>query len=355
MASTAVVRESSKREVCVLGTPSSYVCHCLLYFIFRRVPAHERFRSLAEPSVSEKPAASSAVELPLPPSYQLLAEKFRCTDTVVNMLQKRKETCTFDKLKQAVQDMTRKEFKQRNLAQMKTVSPAAFVFRQEKCIPGNYDIKRYEQYQLTVECNTSGSEMRTSLGITDLIKRRKNFHQALSAILMRRHQAYLSSLTPPLEIPEHEIRRWHPDFRLDAVPDVAESELPQPPFQESYSSASDVLKAAAGKLSAKVELALSSVAAAAGSREGEGEGAAPVVTEERKLNPSLNGVSEALLKKVSTLHDCTCACMFHCTLRIYNSTYLYIWTKHTCIRVCTCNIGWQSPKLPPPPCVCVCV
>lgn len=39
---------------------------------------------------------------------QVLEEKFRCTDTVVTMLQKRKEICTLDKLKQAVQEMTRR-------------------------------------------------------------------------------------------------------------------------------------------------------------------------------------------------------------------------------------------------------
>ena len=52
--------------------------------------------------------ASLSGDLPLPRTYQLLAEKFHCTDTVVNMLQKRQETCTFDKVKQAVQEMTRR-------------------------------------------------------------------------------------------------------------------------------------------------------------------------------------------------------------------------------------------------------
>ena len=39
---------------------------------------------------------------------QVLLEKFRCTDTVVTMLQKRRETCTFNKLKHAVEEMTRR-------------------------------------------------------------------------------------------------------------------------------------------------------------------------------------------------------------------------------------------------------
>ena len=39
---------------------------------------------------------------------QVLAEKFRCTDTVVTMLQKRREICTLEKLKQSVQEMSRR-------------------------------------------------------------------------------------------------------------------------------------------------------------------------------------------------------------------------------------------------------
>ena len=39
---------------------------------------------------------------------QVLLEKFRCTDTVVTMLQKRREICTFTKLKHAVEEMTRR-------------------------------------------------------------------------------------------------------------------------------------------------------------------------------------------------------------------------------------------------------
>ena len=38
----------------------------------------------------------------------MLLEKFRCTDTVVTMLQKRREICSFNKLKQAVEEMTRR-------------------------------------------------------------------------------------------------------------------------------------------------------------------------------------------------------------------------------------------------------
>ncbi len=50
----------------------------------------------------------SGNDLPLPKSYQVLAEQFRCTDVIVDMLRRRKETCTFSKLKKAVEDMSGK-------------------------------------------------------------------------------------------------------------------------------------------------------------------------------------------------------------------------------------------------------
>ena len=39
---------------------------------------------------------------------KVLLERFRCTDTVATMLQKRREICTFGKLKRAVEEMTRR-------------------------------------------------------------------------------------------------------------------------------------------------------------------------------------------------------------------------------------------------------
>ena len=47
-------------------------------------------------------------DLPLPQSYKDLSEKFHSTDTVVTMLQRRNEICTFLKLKKAVEVITRR-------------------------------------------------------------------------------------------------------------------------------------------------------------------------------------------------------------------------------------------------------
>lgn len=70
----------------------------------KEVPAYERFHTLAQPGAP----VASPVTLPLPYKYKALAEMFRCTDTVLNLLGQRKEKCTFPKLRDAVQQMSRK-------------------------------------------------------------------------------------------------------------------------------------------------------------------------------------------------------------------------------------------------------
>ena len=59
-------------------------------------PAYERYHALAQPPTSS---------LVLPYRYKVLAEIFRCLETVVVMLYNRKECIYFEKIKPAVQKM----------------------------------------------------------------------------------------------------------------------------------------------------------------------------------------------------------------------------------------------------------
>ena len=91
-----------------------YLYMYLHTFPLTRLPAYLKFRALVAPPTSTStpemplPPVTPPVELPLPCSYRLLEKKFHCTDTVVSMLQKRKELCTFEKLKVSVQEMSRR-------------------------------------------------------------------------------------------------------------------------------------------------------------------------------------------------------------------------------------------------------
>lgn len=44
-----------------------------------------------------------------------------------------------------------------------------------------------------------------------------------------------------MEFDRNELKRWHPNFMVDHVPDIIPTELPQPPNSERPASAKDVL------------------------------------------------------------------------------------------------------------------
>ena len=79
---------------------------------------------------------------------------------------------------------------------METVYPKAFIFRQEKNIPGVYDRKMYESYQLTVECNAredgreEGEKERVNavLDSSALLRRKKVFNKNLCEITRKHHK-----------------------------------------------------------------------------------------------------------------------------------------------------------------------
>lgn len=72
-------------------------------------------------------------------------------------------------------------------------------------------------------------------------------------------QDFLSNLNPSLSVDDDKIMRWHPKFHLDDVPDVDETDLPQPPVVKTYSSAHDVLEKARDMIAPRVCTCRSSV------------------------------------------------------------------------------------------------
>ncbi|KAJ3609996.1 hypothetical protein NHX12_022090 [Muraenolepis orangiensis] len=217
------------------------------------VPAYQRYHTLAQ---------DQAPGLSLPYHYRLLAEMFRSADTIVSMLYNRKETVTFAKVKQGVQDMMHKHFEQSHLGQIHTVFPRAYTFRQEKNIPTfNSSIKK-GSYQLTLEpvVNKDQNEAQPLLTASRLLERRRIFHQNLVFLVKQHHKTFLSSLVPALLVPEDKLTRWHPRFQLDVVPAVQSSHLPHPPQVDKLTSAQEVLDRARSLLTPKMEKALNCAA-----------------------------------------------------------------------------------------------
>lgn len=91
------------RDLCSVEISKMHLCDHMTYkisFHFReKLPAYQRYHTLAQ----DVPPG-----LALPFKYKVLSEMFRSLETIVGMLFNRSETVTFAKIKQGVQDMTRK-------------------------------------------------------------------------------------------------------------------------------------------------------------------------------------------------------------------------------------------------------
>ncbi|NWQ62433.1 CDT1 factor, partial [Neopipo cinnamomea] len=254
-------------------------------------PAYQRFHTLAQ----DLPPG-----LTLPYKFKVLAEMFRSLDTIAGMLFNRAETITFAKVKQGVQDMMRRQFEERHMGQIKAVYPTSYWLRQEKNIPTFGNGGKKSEYQLTLEPVVGEEEKvdgRPHLSASRLLERRKEFHRNLVNIVKQHHKAFLAALSPPMEVPEEKLTRWHPRFNVDDVPDISPVELPQPPQADRLSTAQEVLSTARGMLSPKMEKALANVALRT-AEAGAGEPVLSKAPSPASTSSALKGVSQALLDRI---------------------------------------------------------
>ncbi|XP_037797635.1 DNA replication factor Cdt1-like isoform X1 [Penaeus monodon] len=276
-----------------------------------KAPAHERFQHLVE-----KPSE----ELVLPYKYRFLKDMFRAVDTVVSLLHNRHEVITYSKLKPAVQEMMRRAFEERHLGQIKTVFPLAYIFKQErrnkaKNVASN-DVSK-GPYELTVTSNMDYKGVSASQNLMSkfncapadnfpkfrkmdsvvLVERRNIFHNSLIDFVRDHHAEFLMTLEPPISS-VGAIKRWHPEFALEDLPDIEEAALPQPPTMEKLETAKDVLEKAQDlfSLNHRLEKAVTEAAEKTPvpvAKTAPSLSAAPVST-----CIALKGVSSSLLEKI---------------------------------------------------------
>uniref|UniRef100_A0A8C5S547 Chromatin licensing and DNA replication factor 1 n=1 Tax=Laticauda laticaudata TaxID=8630 RepID=A0A8C5S547_LATLA len=249
-----------------------------------KVPAYQRFHTLAQ----DVPPG-----LLLPYKYNVLAEMFRSTDTIVAMMFNRLEAVTFAKVKQGVQEMTRKRFEERHLGQIKTVYPGSYILRQERNIPTFGGPGKQGTYQLTIEPELGTGEKLTA---SQLMERRSIFCKNLTARVKEHHKAFLASLDPPMVI-EDELTRWHPRFPVDEVPEIMPAELPQPPHMDRVTTAQEVLAKAQGMLTPKMEKALTNLALRTAGNSSPSTPQPPRPALPGTPN-SLRGISQSLVERV---------------------------------------------------------
>nr|CAB3229571.1 DNA replication factor Cdt1 [Phallusia mammillata] len=264
--------------------------------------AYSRFHTLAQ----EIPKG-----LALPFKYKILQEMFRSADTVIGMLFNRQETATWMKVQHSVKDMINKNFEKKDLGQIKHVFPEAYLYRQEKGIPTYSDHMKSSDYQLTLEPILDSEELELlenqakKLTSGMLVRRRHHFHLQLLDIVKSHHQAFLSSLDPSVTVENSKLRRWHPQFKVDQVPDIPLDDLPLPPDHEQKKcySAKEVLDKAKDRLTKKAVDALKKVAEKCVKtpdkvKEGCIEENNNVTPVKKTPKPAIKGVSKSLLDKI---------------------------------------------------------
>ncbi|KAL7010746.1 hypothetical protein ACKWTF_016861 [Chironomus riparius] len=202
-----------------------------------KAPAYERFQNLTE---------VGAPSLQLPFKYRYLLEVFKAVDTVCAMFFNRKEKITFKKMKPAVQRILRKNFFETHLAQIQKLMPNAFKYAQEKT--RNYgSTSKQDYYQLVIIPNIKSDNEEVSeliLSPQILIQRYRKMTDLLTDLVFAEHAKFLQTLDIPMTVTRRALKRWHPDFPLESVPDIEQGELPLPPNVERFSSAKDILSTA---------------------------------------------------------------------------------------------------------------
>ncbi|XP_041987368.1 DNA replication factor Cdt1 [Aricia agestis] len=268
-------------------------------------PAYIRHASLA----------SAPTSLPLPHHYRFLAELFRSMETVVALLYNRSEKITFTKLKPSIQEMLKRNFTEKYLSQIKHLVPDFYNFEVQKGKSFSNSANK-ESYELVISPNFPNDIKIMNPSV--LLERRRYFYNTLLQLVKKHHKQYLSTLDPPMDIPDSKLVRWHPEFELEKVPEVECAKLPEVPNAEKYSSAEDVLAKARElfKCNTKMERALEKLAQAKSRGLTDEEKAVTGLGDNSKvgnastqmsqpstsnitiLNPALRNLPAALLEKV---------------------------------------------------------
>lgn len=179
-------------------------------------------RSLSPPNLNSPPAKDRGLELPK--KYLQLATTFNHLETVITIMYNRQETCTFDKAKQGVQKLTKKDFDLSHLAQILTIYPNAYKLNYEKLTSiGRLNVT-WNGLQLVIKPNVLSNKM---IPYTSQM-RRNEFNENLLRFAKKAHCDYLRSLDEPVPVDGTELVRWHPSF---IFPNVSEAELPEQPVE----------------------------------------------------------------------------------------------------------------------------
>lgn len=234
------------------------------------VPAYEKYHYLTAPSGV----------LPLPAHYEKLFDGFCASDTVVSMFHNRKELCRMEKLSQAVRKMTRKNFGLPEVSKILTLKPDAY----------KVSVEQHRFLDTTAKMHHIVDFVEPPEGPKFLMQRKTDFKERLILRVAQYHQEFIDQEMPNSSIPMEALKRWHPKFRINEVPDIPEADLPKLPNSSELPKAKDMLEKVRGKFSARIEKALETLAAKQQQN---------LDKNNNKKSPSRNSVDEQSIQGVS--------------------------------------------------------
>jgi len=212
----------------------------------RKLPAYQRYHNLARPADRT---------LPLPYSYRFLAEVFRCTDTVVSMLNNRKEVINLDKVSKSVTDLLRKRWDVKYLQQILCVFPQAYKLAWER-VEGRFCNSEQRELKLRPNMTYKRDLMGELEGKMNnfarmlpehMVERRDIFRNSLVELVKDHHEEFLASLDPPIVADRNALTSWHKDYDTESAPEIDTVELPQEPGKVAAgATATEALNKAAG-------------------------------------------------------------------------------------------------------------
>lgn len=171
------------------------------------VPAYKKFSYLVKKNTADY---SDEFDLPLPYKYQRLVETFKKIDYFAWVYYKRHETCTFEKIKQSIEQTTNRHFDENCLLRILSVPGPKWFKLSREYVKNKSHLTISPVYSSDNKCINS---------VTNLTEREKSYVRCLLEITRKEHLKFLSELN--LQIPaDKPIYRWHPMFKLDSVPDI---------------------------------------------------------------------------------------------------------------------------------------
>ena len=181
----------------------------------RKVPAYQRYHSLARPVDRT---------LPLPHSHLRLLDLFRDTDTIIAMAHNKGESLGLGELAGQVRRLQGRRWDTARLQQIICVFPQAYRLTWVRPQPGRDKELRIApnmrfRRDLLEQFHT-GEETFVRLSPELQVERKEFFRNALLELVKDHHEEFLASLDPPITAARDRLTKWHKDFCLDSVPEI---------------------------------------------------------------------------------------------------------------------------------------